>query len=108
MFCAAPSGEELPGGRGNDFRPVANNSEICRLEDRCLGIVVDRDDVLGFSGTEVWFGWPDTAIAILEARGDGPACEPDLHLCRAPSIRCHSQRSSQRSVNRFCQSTHRT
>src|SRR3954469_2996559 len=69
----APAGGDLLGGGGDDLEQGADDAEVGQLEDRRLGVLVDRDDGLrGLHAGPVLDGTGD-ADGDVELRGDGLA-----------------------------------
>src|SRR3954452_6397221 len=78
----APAGGDLLGGGGDDLEQVADDAEVGQLEDRRLGVLVDRDDGLrGLHAGPVLDRTGD-AHGDVELRGDGLAGLPDLEGVR--------------------------
>ena len=73
---------DLLGGLRDDLEQVADHAEVGQLEDRRLGVLVDRDDRLrGLHAGPVLDGAGD-AECDVQLRGDRLAGLPDLELVR--------------------------
>src|SRR2546429_92995 len=74
------------GGEGRqDLQRVAHDTEVGHLHDRCLGVLVDRDDDLGRLHADCVLHGTRDADGDVDARPDRLARLPDLHGVRHPA-----------------------
>ena len=80
--AAALAGGDLLGGLRDDLEQVADHAEVGQLEDRRLGVLVDRDDGLRGLHAGPVLDRAGDAERDVELRRDRLAGLPDLELVR--------------------------
>src|SRR5215218_3772300 len=73
------------GELGHDLVEVADDPEVGELEDRGVGVLVDRDDVLRGLHADLVLDGAGDARCQVELRRDGLARLPDLRGVRVPA-----------------------
>src|SRR5699024_1519339 len=80
--CSALAGVDRFGELGGDIEQVADDAEVCDLEDRRFRVLVHRDDRLRRLHSGAVLDRTGNTESDVELRGDGLAGLAHLELCR--------------------------